>query len=49
MSDYEVQKKLGRFIVYRVTEGKHLRQGSFTTEREAYERINESIKLMSNS
>lgn len=46
MQNYEVKKYLGRFIVYRVVDGKHLRQGSYPTEREAYEQINRSINIM---
>lgn len=41
---YEVKhhKTSGRFIVYRVVDGKHLRQGSFETEEQAYKQINNS-------
>jgi hypothetical protein len=41
---YEIMRKDGRYIVYRVHRNKHLRQGSFSTEQEALDRIEQSRK-----
>lgn len=42
---YEVVRKNGRFIVYRVAGKRHLRQGSFETEQAAHEQIERSRRL----
>ena len=43
---YEVEKKNNRYIVWRLTGGRKLRQGSYGTEAEAMEKIEISRKLI---
>ena len=42
---YEIAKKNGRFIVYRIEGKQHLRQGSYETEEQALEQIERSRRL----
>jgi hypothetical protein len=43
---YEIEKKSNRYIVWRLSGGRKLRQGSYLTEVEALERIEQSRKLI---
>ena len=45
-SGYSIQKKSGRFIVWRLSNGDKLRQGSFETYELADNKISESIEIL---
>lgn len=46
VSDYSIEQKSGRFIVWRLANNNKYRQGSFCTYEEANNRISNSIENM---